>query len=174
MRFRLEQFLPGPPAEVEAALLDPGFIERLASLPNLGRPELLDQRPEQGGDVVRQRVRYAFSGDLSPAVTRFVDPARLTWIESTTYDRRTHVADFEILPDHYANRLTCRGRFRMAPEANATCTRRTAEGDLSVHIPFVGRKAEQAIISGLADHARLEAETLADWLSAQKGGQVKG
>lgn len=171
MRFRLEQFLPGPPEAVEAALLDPGFIERLASLPNLGRPELVDQRTD--GDLVVQQVRYAFAGDLSPAVTRFVDPARLTWVESTTYDRRTHVADFEILPDHYANRLTCRGRFRMVEEAGQA-TRRTAEGDLSVHIPFVGRKAEQAIVSGLADHARLEAETLADWLSAQKGGQVKG
>lgn len=171
MRFRLEQFLPGPPEAVEAALLDPEFIERLASLPNLGRPELVDQRVE--GELVHQQVRYAFAGDLSPAVTRFVDPARLTWIESTTYDRRTHVADFVILPDHYANRLTCRGRFRMVEEGGRA-TRRTGEGDLSVHIPFVGRKAEQAIVSGLTDHARLEAETLAEWLSAQKGGQVKG
>lgn len=171
MRFRLEQFLPAAPDAVEDALLDPGFVERLASLPNLGKPELLDQRAEAGGHVVHQRIRYAFAGELSPAVTRFVDPARLTWVEATSFDRRTHIADFEILPDHYANRLTCRGRFRLTAEGGAT--RRTGEGDLSVHIPFVGRKAEQAIISGLADHARLEAETLADWLGAQKGGQVK-
>ena len=171
MRFRLEQFLPGAPAEVEAALVDPAFIERLAALPNLGRPELLDQRVE--GHLVHQRVRYAFSGELSPAVTRFVDPARLTWVEVSTHDRRTHVADFEILPDHYANRLTCRGRFRLVDEGGGRATRRTADGDLSVHIPFVGRKAEQAIVSGLADHARLEAETLADWLGAQSGRDVK-
>ena len=162
MRFRLEQFLPGPVEAVEAALLDPAFVTELARLPNLGHPELLHQGTDEDGQVVHQRVRYAFSGDLSPAVTRFVDPARLTWIEASTTDRRTHVTDFEIQPDHYATRLTCKGRFVLTEEGPAT--RRSAEGDLSVHIPFVGRKAEQAIVSGLVEHARLEAEILTAWL----------
>lgn len=161
MRFRIEQFLPGPLEQVEAAFVDPDFLARLAELPNVGHPELLDQRVV--GPLVHQRVRYAFSGDLSPAVTRFVDPAKLTWIEVSTLDRRTHITDFEIQPDHYANRLSCRGRMRLAGEG--TATRRTAEGDLTVHIPFVGRKAEQAIISGLTEHARIEAETLGRWLA---------
>lgn len=166
MRFRLEQFLPGPLDAVESALLDPAFIEALAPLPNLGHPELLHQSAD--GDSVHRRVRYAFSGELSPAVTRFVDPERLTWIEASTTDRRTHVTDFEIQPDHYASRLSCKGRFTLRQEGPAT--RRTAEGDLTVHIPFVGRKAEQAIVSGLADHARAEAEILTAWLE----GKVKG
>jgi hypothetical protein len=162
VRFRLEQFLPGTLEQVEAATIDPAFVERLAELPDLGNPRLLDQREE--GPLVHQRVRYAFVGDLSPAVTRFVDPARLTWVEASTLDRRTHATDFEIQPDHYAGRLTCRGRFRLAEDGPAT--RRTAEGDLTVHIPFVGRKAEQAIISGLTEHARLEADILGAWIAA--------
>lgn len=170
MRFRLEQFLPGTVDAVEAALHDPGFIACLAELPNLGNPTLLDQRTD--GSVIHQRVRYAFVGELSSAVTRVVDPDRLTWVQVSRHDTRTHVTDFEIEPDYYANRLTCRGRFQLAPDGASA--RRTAEGDLSVHIPFVGRKAEQAIISGLADHARLEAESLARWLCAQTGGEVKG
>jgi hypothetical protein len=163
LRFRLEQFLPGPLDAVEGALLDPAFVTALARLPKLGSPELLEQR--QDGHRVHQRVRYAFQGELSSAVTRFVDPARLTWVEASTTDRRTHVTDFEIQPDHYSGRLTCKGRFRLLPEGAAT--RRVAEGDLSVHIPFVGRKAEQAIISGLTEHARLEAEILADWVTSR-------
>jgi len=161
VRFRLEQFIPGPLEAVEAALLDPAFIKSLGDLPNLGHPELV--RQERVGPVVRQQVRYAFSGELSPAVTRFVDPARLTWVEASSTDVRTHVTDFEIKPDHYAGRLTCHGQFRLRQDGPAT--RRTAEGDLSVHIPFVGRKAESAIVSGLADHARQEADMLAQWLS---------
>jgi hypothetical protein len=163
VHFRLEQFLPGPLEQVEAAFVDPALLARLAELPYLGHPRLLDQREE--GPLVHQRVRYAFVGELSSAVTRFVDPAKLTWIEVSTLDRRTHITDFEIQPDHYANRLTCRGRMRLTPEGGeGAATRRTAEGDLTVHIPFVGRKAEQAIISGLTDHARIEAETLGRWL----------
>lgn len=171
MRFRLEQFLPGTVEAVEAALHDPAFISQLAELPNLGNPTLLDQRRD--GAVIHQRVRYAFVGELSPAVTRFVDPARLTWVQVSAHDTRTHVTDFAIEPDHYANRLTCRGRFRLVPKG-PTATRRSAEGELSVHVPFVGRKAEQAIISGLVDHARLESLSLGRWLSAQMGPEVKG
>jgi hypothetical protein len=161
VRFRLEQFVPEPLDAVEAALLDPEFIKSMGALPNLGHPELV--RQEKVGPVVRQQVRYAFAGELSSTVTRVVDPARLTWIEASSTDTRTHVTDFEIRPDHYAGRLTCRGQFRLHREGQAT--RRTAEGDLSVHIPFVGRRAESAIVSGLVEHARLEAEMLADWLS---------
>lgn len=164
MRFRIEQFLPGRLDAVEAALLDPAFIDALARLPKLGHPELLHQSAD--GHTVRRRIRYAFAGELSSAVTRVVDPARLSWVEASATDRRTHVTDFEIQPDHYANRLTCAGRFTLRQEGPAT--RRTAEGDLSVHVPFVGRKAEQAIISGLTEHARLEAEILTEWLSQRE------
>jgi hypothetical protein len=163
VRFRLEQLLPGTLDGVEDALVDPEFIAALARLPKLGHPELLDQTTDGDGAVVQQRVRYEFAGELSPAVTRFVDPNRLSWVEVSRIDRRAHVTDFEIEPDHYANRLSCRGRFTLAP--HGTGTRRTAEGELSVHIPFVGRKAETAIVSGLHEHARMEAEILGDWLA---------
>ena len=67
MHFRIEQRLPGPLEAVEEALLDPGFLERLAALPKLGHPQLLDRRVD--GDLVHQRVRYVFAGELSSAVT---------------------------------------------------------------------------------------------------------
>ena len=44
-------------------------------------PDVLDQRVD--GDLVRQRIRYAFVGDLSPAVTAVVDPDKLTWVEQS-------------------------------------------------------------------------------------------
>lgn len=169
MRFRLEQFLPGPPDAVEAALTDPAFTESLAELPNLGRPELLEQRTL--GGRVHQRVRYHFAGELSSAVTRFVDPGKLSWVQVTILDPASHTADFHIEPDHYAGILDCRGRFTL--QAEGASTRRTAEGELKVHIPLVGRKAEQAIVSGLVDHARHEADILSTWLlTGQAGGAI--
>ena len=111
MRFRFEQLFPGPLERVEAALLDPAFLDRMAQLPKLGQPQLLDLHDD--GTTVRRRVRYAFAGELSPAVTAVVDPARLTWVEDATIDRATHRTTFRILPDHYANRLRCSGTFRL-------------------------------------------------------------
>ena len=160
MRFHLEQDFDVPLQQVEDAYVDPEFIERLAELPRLGHPELIDQ--ERDGALVRQRVRYRFEGDLSSAVTRVVDPARLTWIEETVLDRRLHRTTFVIRPDHYGNRLEASGTFTL--HSHGTRTRRVTDGDLRVHVPFVGGKVERAIVSGLAEHAAREVELLQAWL----------
>src|SRR5690349_946464 len=107
MRFSLEQVFPGPLERVEAALLDPAFLSSLASLPKLGAPQLLDVA--ENGTTVRRRVRYRFTGDLSPAVTAVVDPAKLTWVEESLHDLDRHTVRFVMKPDNYADRLRSEG-----------------------------------------------------------------
>src|SRR5581483_1116557 len=165
MRFSVEQVLPGPVERVEAALLDPAFLTLMASLPKLGSPKLLALT--ENGTTVRRRVRYRFAGDLSPAVTAVVDPAKLTWVEDATVDRVSHRTTFRILPDHYGNRLKCSGTFRLEEVPGGV--RRVLDGDLRVSFPLVGGKVERAIVSGLREHAALEADALRDWM-AQQGG----
>lgn len=161
MRFRIEQRLPASVEAVEAALLDPAFLDELARLPRLGRPELVaDQRDE---DLVEREIRYRFAGELSGAVTAVVDPDRLTWIEESQLDRATHVTQWVIRPDHYADRLRCSGTFTLIADGEAT--RRVAEGELKVSFPLVGGRVERAIVSGMEEHAAAEAAALADWLA---------
>ena len=109
-----------------------------------------------------QRVRYAFTGSLSPAVTRVVDPERLTWVEESRLDRSTHCTTFTVRPDHYADRFTCAGTITLEPAGDGT--RRTLEGDLRVRFPLVGGKVEHAIVAGLRDHASAEAQVVQAWL----------
>jgi hypothetical protein len=164
MRFTIEQTFAGPLEQVEAALVDPRFLERLSTLPKLGRPTLVHR--VEAGDLVHQWVKYAFAGDLSSAVRRVVDPARLTWVEESTLDRTTHRTTWRIVPDHYKNLLRCSGEFRLdAVAGDPARTRRTAEGDLKVSFPLVGGKVEAAIVSGLREHAGLEEEVLDGWLA---------
>ena len=160
MRFRLEQRFSAPLPAVEAALVDPAFLERLAELPKLGRPELL--RREEVGHVVHLDVRYAFAGELSSAVTAVIDPARLTWVDSATFDRNAHRSDHRVLPEHYTGRLTC--SYRTQLEADGEGTVRTAEGELRVHFTLVGGRVERAIVAGMTEHARLEAGVLDQWI----------
>ena len=164
MELRVEQVIAAPLEAVEDAFVDPGFLARLAELPSFAGVELLSQ--EVDGDLVRQRVHYAFVGELSPAVTAIVDPAKLSWVEESVHDRATHRADCRILPDHYAHRLECSYAVQLTPEGNAT--RRTAQGDLRVRVPLLGGRAERAIVGGLRDHAEREAEAVAAWL-AERG-----
>ena len=163
MRFRITQRVDAPLEDVQAALLDPAFLERLGELPKLGRPQLLDV--EDAGDTVRRRIRYAFAGQLSSAVTAVVDPAKLTWVEDSATDRRTHRTTFHILPDHYADRLTASGTFVL--QASGTGTTRVADGDIRVRFPLVGGRVEKAIVAGMQEYAVAEAGAISTWLAQQ-------
>ncbi|MFI5042311.1 MAG: DUF2505 domain-containing protein [Acidimicrobiales bacterium] len=160
IRFRLVQHFAQPHETVGATYRETYILDRQAELPKVGRPQLLSH--EVDDDILRQKVRYAFAGDLSAAVRRVVDPARLTWIEDSTSDRRTHRTEFRILPDHYAKLLHCSGTFTLRAKGSET-TLRLAEGEMKVSVPFVGGKVERAIVSGLEDQARGETELVETW-----------
>lgn len=164
MRFRLEQRFSSPLAAVEAAFVDPAVLAELGTLPELGRPTLLHRTDEDDGTVV-QDVRYAFAGSLPAAVTRVIDPARLTWIEHAVLDRTTHRTTLSIRPDHYADRLSCTATATLEPAGDGDAgTLRAVEGDLRVRAPLVAAKVERAIVSGLRDHAAAEARVVQAWL----------
>ena len=164
VRFTLEQRFSSPLEAVQSAFVDPTLLAELATMPRLGQPELVAQTDD--GDTVQQDVRYAFVGDLSSAVTKVVDPARLTWVEHSELDRRTHRTTFVIRPDHYADRLTCSGTVTLDEQGDGT--RRMVEGDLRVRFPLVAAKVERAIVAGLRDHASAEARVVQGWLDLRR------
>jgi hypothetical protein len=150
---------------VEDAFLDSALLTELAALPHLGRPELVSSRVD-GAAVVR-KVRYAFTGHLAPAVTKVVDPSKLTWVEHSEYDSTTHRGTLEIRPDHYPDRLTCSATVRI--DAAGAGAVRIVEGDLRVRFPLVGGKVERAIVGGLRDHAAAEARAVQARLDRASG-----
>ena len=162
MRFRLEQRIPAHPDAVQAAVLDPGYFEQLATLPKLGDPELLSQ--EHTEDCVVQRVRYAFVGELNSAVRKVVDPDRLTWVEESEVEVSARTTRFRIDPDHYASMLSASGVIQVIDDGEGGSVR-TASGEVNVRVPFVGSKVERAIVTGLVDHAAAEEAALRAWLA---------
>jgi len=163
VQLHLEQHVPAPVDDVLAALVDPAFLAALGALPKISSPTLLDQ--QRDGDRIVQRVRYRFTGDLSRAVTAVLDPAKLSWVDETTYDLAGRSATFRIIPDAYGDRLRCSGthRFTAPPDGG---TRRTVDGRLEVSYPLVGGRIERALASGLEEHLTAEAELLASHLAA--------
>jgi hypothetical protein len=170
VRFSLEQRFAAPVEAVEAAFLDPDLLGRLSDLPHLGHAAELERSDD--GRTVRRRVRWAFTAPLSPAVTAVIDRDRLTWVEESVLDRRTHQADFVILPDHYPDRLRCEGTVSLWGLAGTT--RRVTEGTLDVRFALVGRKVEQAIVAGLRDHAAAEEKVVQHWLDEKDRGLDRG
>lgn len=172
MHFELVQRLHASIGAVEQAFVDPAFLSTLGQLPKLGRPELIEQRDM--GDRFFQRVRYDFAGDLSPTVRAVIDPAKLSWVEESTLDRATHCTTIAIVPDYYTTMFQCSGLICLASDSTDGTTVRTANGEVTVRVPIFGNKAEAVIISGLRQHAMLEAEALDQWVAAHGNRRSTG
>ncbi|MEY2404948.1 MAG: hypothetical protein QOD38_2499 [Acidimicrobiaceae bacterium] len=166
MRFQLEQHIAAPVGAVVAAFVDPGFYESLEALPNLGRPELLSH--EAKGSIVRMRVRYRFTGELSGAVRAVVDPKKLTWVEEADHDIAARSVSFRMIADHYADRFKSSGTYRFEP-AGDTSTIRNCTGDIEIRMPLVGRRVENAIVSGLREHLGAEVALVERWIGEHGG-----
>jgi len=163
VKFRIEQRILAPLAAVEAALLDREFVAATTGLPKLGAPELLDQK--RNGDRAHQRIRYRFTAELSSAVTRVVDPAKLTWIDDARYDLVSHTSHHRIVPDNYADRLQATYDVTLEPLGDST--RRVVDGELKVRVQLVGGRVERVIVDGIEEHAGAEAELLGRWIKGR-------
>ncbi|CAN5621284.1 hypothetical protein BH20ACT2_BH20ACT2_08020 [soil metagenome] len=166
MRFQLGQRFAAPVTDVADAFCDPRFYAELAELPKLGQHELLDRRVD--GDRVHLQVRYRFAGELSAAARAVLDPERLTWVEHAEHDLAARVVTFHIRPDHYADRLTCHGRYRFEPDGDGTV--RLADGEVKVKALLVAGAVERAIVTGLTEHAQDEVAIVERWLARSTEG----
>lgn len=157
MRFRIVQEFDAGADRVQAAYLDPAFLESMGALPKLGAPDLLTE--ERAGDVVRRRIRFHFAGDLNSAVRAVLDPAKLSWVEESTTHLQERRTEWTIRPDHYADKLASQGESVLEPVGDGA-SRRTTTGEVKVKVFLVGGKVEAAIISGMEEHAALERTAL--------------
>ena len=110
------------------------------------------------------RVRYRFTGQLSAAVRAAIDPQKLSWVEEADHDLAAHRVTFRMIADHYADRFKSSGTYRFDP-AGDTATTRNCTGDIEIRMPLVGRRVENAIISGLQDHLGSEVALVEQWIA---------
>ncbi len=160
--FTLNQEIPAPVDAVEVALVDPEFLARMVELPKLGSADVLGH--ERDGNIVKLQVRYLFQAELSSAVTKVVDPTKLTWVEDSTCDLDAHHTACEIKPDNYANLLE--GRYEARIELSGSVSIRTVTGMIKVHVPLLGGKVEKAIIGGLSENATAQTTLLTEFINA--------
>ncbi len=129
-------------------------------MPDLGVEAVLDHSETATG--TKLSIRFRFSGNVSSAVRRVVDPKKLTWVTNSMVIPAEHRIRFDVLPDYYPDRLECHGSYHFDDDGLSTVLK--LEGDLIVRgVPLVGRKVENTILSGFKEHVAAEAELLATW-----------
>jgi hypothetical protein len=153
VRFTIEQRYAAAPDDVAAAYADPDLYASFADLPRAGRPEVLHHEDDDG--TVHLDVRWAFTAHLSAAARAVIDPHRLTWVERSAHQVADRTVSFHLLPDHYADRFSCRGSYRFDDDGTGGTVRR-GEGELRVKAPLVARAVEGAILDGLKEQLRAE------------------
>ncbi len=163
MRFATEQRYRADLATVLAMFADPALYPTLSGLPKIGTPLVIDHQID--GAHVHLRLRQRFTGDLPAAARAVIDPTKLTWIEQLDFDLDRATASSRLLPDHYADRLTCSGRYTYLADGDRSTLRRL-DGDLRVRMPLVGGKVEGALVAGLREHAAAEQALIAARLEA--------
>lgn len=165
MDFTLEQRFTQSPDEVALALIEPRLLEQMTKLPLLAEATVL--ATERKGDLVRQSVRYRFEAELSSAVRRVIDPAKLTWVEMGEHDLLAGLSRFEIRPDYYSDLLQGRYTARVTPGGDdSECTRRV-KGMIKVKVLLVGGRVENAIIGSLRDLAKAQQKIVEDWIHSK-------
>ncbi|MGZ4682884.1 MAG: DUF2505 family protein [Acidimicrobiales bacterium] len=170
MRFHAEQTFSAPVDRLLALFTDAEFYPTLSGLPSIGAAEIVEH--STSGDTVRISLRQRYTGDLPSAALAFIDPSRLTWVEELVFDLERRRATTRLLPDHYPDRLTCRGVYVFADLSGGRSTRRL-EGDLKVRAPLVGGRVEQALVSGLREHAVAEQQLIELRLESPTTGTSK-
>jgi hypothetical protein len=168
VKFTNQQAVAVTPAEAMAAYGTPAFYEGRTKRDNIEVLEVV--RHEDTGARVLMEVRFAFRGPISPAVQRIIDRNKMTWITRNEIKPAEARADWQVLPDHYPDRLSARGVYRFdpdpdpdqGPDPKAAGTVVAIEGDLKVHVPVLGRGVEKVIVSGLRKYFAAEVLTIPD------------
>jgi hypothetical protein len=159
VRFHAEHHFEASASAVASLLTDPTFYLDL-TLPDLSRPEVLEQRQDGSQTVVR--LRYEFEGSLDPIAQRLLGSSRLAWIQEVRIDPSAGTGTLRFEAEKDPRRLHGAADFVLMPTENGAVRR--LDGDLVVAVPGIGRMAERRIVPGVLQRLDIEARAIDDRL----------
>jgi Protein of unknown function (DUF2505) len=165
VEFELRHHFPASVAEVAGVILDRHYQESLDGIGPLKSRTVLSQG-EQGDNVVR-KVRCVLDADFAGPAKGILGAADPAWIEESIWFPEETSWRWTIIPEVAASLISAQGA--MVLYAAGEDTTRVVSGDISVNVPFIGGRVEQAIVDGVWKVYSEEAERLARWLIEPHG-----
>jgi Protein of unknown function (DUF2505) len=160
--FEITHSFESTPDEVAEAMLDEEYQHSLSDVGQLEERELLEQKTNGDGRVVR-RVRCVLDINVSGTAKRFIGDGDPAWVEEATWHQDEMRWAFVIEPEVAGELLAANGTIEIEPNGDGTV--RTIRGRVKVRVPFYGGKVEGWIVNGLTDAYDEEAGRLQAWLA---------
>jgi hypothetical protein len=155
VRFQTEHRFGAPEVAVATLLGDPAFYLGLA-LPDLGQPEILEERQDRSETVIR--LRYEYEGSLDPIAQRLLGAGRLRWIQEVRVDLSATSGSLRFEAENDPRRLHGAAEFVLTATASGSVRR--IDGDLVVAVLGIGQMAERRIVPGVLRRLEVEAQAI--------------
>jgi hypothetical protein len=169
MFFEVEHILDGALEAIEAAMFHPDYLNYLVS-----NHEILtgtrSQNIEERGDQITRRVHYVARPAFDHVGFKEVPPSWFEFVESSTFDKRTHVMSFHNVPvvEKVAERMLNRGEIILEPLPSGKTRRRTKAEIKLRNLPLLARPMAPMVEQMIAREAKrlleIEARVLNAWL----------
>ncbi len=157
MKIGFEQRWTAPVDNVIALYTDESFWSGVTGFETTSAPEVIEVN--RTDTQARTRLRWRLSVDLPREASRFIDPNNVAWVENTLWDLDAQTATVAFEPVQASALLRASAIVKMIQDGD-DCVRRIT-GDLSVRIPLLGHKVENAINDGIGEHLGEEADVVA-------------
>ncbi len=150
-----------PPDRVAAAMVDPEFAPTLVEVPDVGSVEVVDSGTD-GSGARWLATRLHYDGSLDPIAAKVLGSRNPSWVQTYRLDPGGTTGRLTIEPDHHGSLLTCSASVELTVTPDGT--ERALVGELRVHVPLLGGRAEKSLAPAIVARIDAEAELLAGWL----------
>jgi hypothetical protein len=174
MYFEVEHILEGPMEAVEAAMFHPDYLGYLVANHEIltgTRSQAIDDR----GAQVSRRIHYVARPVFEHVGFKEIPPNWFEFVESSTFDRRTHTLSFRNVPvaDKVAERFLNRGEIILEALPSGQ-TRRRTRAEIKLHsLPLLVRPMAPMVEQMIAKEAKrlleIEARVLNAWMADGRG-----
>ena len=136
MKFVVRQRITGSVEQVERAMLDERYLPFLLEHHGVLLEAQLLERSEDGG-LGKRKVRYRPKPGIKSVGPRSVPPEWFAFVETSTYDRKSHTLTFSNVPTpkRIQSMRVNTGALALR-DAGGGETERMVEGDVSLKLPF--------------------------------------
>ena len=143
-------------------MVDPAFAPELVKILDVGAAEVLDAGHDASGSWLSTRLTY--DGSLDPIAAQVLGSRHPTWVQTYRIDTSGRTGGLTIEPDHHSSLISCSAQIALSELDGGT--ERTIRGELKVHVPLLGSRAERALVPAILARIDAEAELLEGWLNS--------